>query len=159
MIIVISSKRVRWPAQLFFCFSMSIYHKLYPCEVSSNSHFQNNYWWITLTIEVNTSLKLTLIYITMFFFSTNNWNVQAMIYVLLHYNIYIFFTLMQHIVHPMKWIDKFVWWIKFAQAILQVIVRFILIFTVHVRQWFIRASHILKTNGVREWCYALPDIL
>jgi hypothetical protein len=34
------------------------------------------------------------------------------------------------IVRPMKWINKLVWWIKFAQAIVQVIARFIHIYTV-----------------------------
>ena len=32
----------------FFLFLLWAYHELHSWEVSANSHFQNNYWWITL---------------------------------------------------------------------------------------------------------------
>jgi hypothetical protein len=35
----------------FFLFLLWAYHKLHPWEVSANSHFQNNYWWIALNCK------------------------------------------------------------------------------------------------------------
>jgi hypothetical protein len=40
--------------EIFSVFTMS-YHKLHSWKVSANSHFQNNYWWITLKKNICTS--------------------------------------------------------------------------------------------------------
>ena len=44
----------------FFLFLQWAYHKLHPWEVSANSYFQSNYWWITLRPSWNADLELNL---------------------------------------------------------------------------------------------------
>jgi hypothetical protein len=41
------------PNLFLFLLYKHIYHKHHPCEISENSDFQNNYWWITLYIIIH----------------------------------------------------------------------------------------------------------
>jgi hypothetical protein len=45
----------------FFCmFLLWAFHKLHPWDVSANSHFQSNYWWITFTSQPQVRMISTL---------------------------------------------------------------------------------------------------